>query len=84
MATRDDLDAWVLAAIVRCGGEASVIEVARDIWRHHRTELEQSGDLLYTWQYDMRWAAQRLRHSKQLRTAEECPRGRWMLPPGRR
>lgn len=84
MATRDDLDDWVLDAVVRLGGEATVIEVAREIWHRHQAELESSGDLLYTWQYDMRWAAQRLRNDKKLRVAEECPRGRWMLPPGRR
>lgn len=74
----------MLEAVRHCGGEASVIEVARHIWRNHQGELEASGDLLYTWQYDMRWAAQRLRNDGVLRTAEECPRGRWMLPPGRR
>jgi hypothetical protein len=26
-----------------------------------RAELEQSGDLFYTWQYDICWAAQKLR-----------------------
>ena len=83
MVTREDLVVWVLEAVKRHQGGASVVQVARDIWDQHRHELEQSGDLFFTWQYEMRWAAQRLRHSGQLRASADCPRGRWMLPDGR-
>jgi hypothetical protein len=79
MADRGDLVDWVLDAVRRCGGEATVIQVARDIWANHANELHASGDLFYTWQYDMRWAAQKLRDAGQLRKAAEQPRGVWAL-----
>ena len=66
MANRSDLEGWVLDAIARNGGEASVLEVAKDIWTNHEAELKASGDLFYTWQYDMRWAADRLRKASKL------------------
>ncbi len=32
-----------------------------------RTFLRDSGDMLYTWQYDIRWAAQQLRNEGTLK-----------------
>jgi hypothetical protein len=68
MVNRADLEEWVLAS-VRERGNASVLDVAKDIWAGHAAELESSGDLFYTWQYDMRWAADRLRKAGKLRLA---------------
>ncbi len=61
MATRHDLEDWVYRAVESLGGEAKLIEVAKKLWADHESELKASGDLFYTWQYDMRWAADRLR-----------------------
>jgi hypothetical protein len=61
MAQKSDLEHWVLNALRDLGGEAPLVRVAEHIWSNHESELKQSGDLLYTWQYDMRWAAQRLK-----------------------
>jgi hypothetical protein len=61
MATRHDLEDWVYRAVKSLGGEAKLIEVAKHLWAEHESELRSSGDLFYTWQYDMRWAADRLR-----------------------
>lgn len=83
MAHREDLVSWVLEAVKRNNGEATVLQVARDIWREHRVVLEQSGDLFYTWQYDMRWAAQKLRIDGRLRPSAECERGKWAVSSGR-
>jgi hypothetical protein len=83
MATRDELVTWVLDALKRHGGEATLVQVARDIWTNHRVELELAGDLFYTWQYEMRWAAQKLRNDGRLRASAECPRGTWMMSSGR-
>ncbi|NGM44687.1 hypothetical protein G5B31_03975 [Rhodobacter sp. SGA-6-6] len=66
MATKADLENWVIEAIRATGGEASIVEVAKYIWANFRKELEGSGDLFYTWQYDMRWAAQNLRGATKL------------------
>lgn len=61
MATRHDLDSWVREALDVLGGRGTVVAVARIVWQRHEDELKSSGDLFYTWQYDMRWAANRLR-----------------------
>lgn len=69
MLTRDVLEDWVLNALVASGGVGSPASVAKHIWEHHRADLEGAGDLFYTWQYDMRWAAQRLRDAGKLAKA---------------
>ncbi|WP_118134302.1 hypothetical protein [Oceanicella sp. SM1341] len=61
MATKTDLVTWVAQALTELGGRGSVVDVAKIIWRDHSEDLRASGDLFYTWQYDMRWAAQSLR-----------------------
>ncbi|GHD99999.1 hypothetical protein U879_10235 [Defluviimonas sp. 20V17] len=66
MPSKSDLEGWVLDAVRENGGEASVLQVAQSIWRTHEQDLKMSGDLFYTWQYDMRWAAQNLRGAGKL------------------
>ena len=63
MATRTDLKDWVVEALKKRKGTGWPREISKDIWENHKKELEASGDLLYTWQYDVRWAAQSLRNS---------------------
>lgn len=77
MATKSDLTDWVLEAIEAQGGEARLVDVAERIWRNHEDELRASGDLFYTWQYDMRWAAQRLRNQGVLAPDDTTPQGVW-------
>jgi len=79
MATRDDLMSWVYEALAEHGGEASIVDVAKHIWARHETDLTTSGNLFYTWQYDMRWAAKRLRDDGKVAAPEASPRGTWAL-----
>ena len=79
MATKHDLQRWVEEALVVFGGAATVVDVARQIWQDHESELRESGDLFFTWQYDMRWAAQALRDSGRARPSSETKRGYWDL-----
>lgn len=79
MATNDDLKAWVLEALEELGGEGTVVEVAAVVWRRHEPDLRLAGDRFYTWQYDLRWAAQELRDAGQLRPAGNR-RSPWALP----
>lgn len=79
MATRSDLEGWVLEALRAYGGTASIVQVARFIWQHYEQQLREAGDLFYTWQYDLRWAAQRLRWSGKLAPADSVPKGIWSL-----
>ena len=67
MADRESLKDWVYEALEANGGVASLIDVAKHIWKHHEAELRASGDLFFKWQYDMRWAATSLRKAKKMR-----------------
>ena len=72
MATKHDLRDWVIEALGALGGSGSVTAVSREVWDRHERELRESGDLFYTWQYDIRWAGQTLRNDQVLAPA---PRG---------
>jgi hypothetical protein len=77
MSYRDDLKEWVLSAVDSHGGEATLLEVAKDIWKNHEDDLRRYGEAFYVWQYDMRWAAQYLRDEGHLVAADQAPRGVW-------
>lgn len=79
MATKHDLQDWVRDALRDNGGKARLVEVAKFIWRHHEAQLKVSGDLLYTWQYDMRWAANVLRRKGVMKPVAASPTGVWEL-----
>ena len=81
MNTRDVLKDWVKDALRRNSGELNLIGVAKDIWAHHEKDLRSSGDLFFSWQYDMRWAATALRKSGEIEAATD--RGIWKLTNGR-
>jgi hypothetical protein len=79
MATRADLEDWVAAAVKANGGKAGIVPIAKHIWDNHETELRGSGDLFYTWGYDIRWAGQRLQKAGKLKKTKEGTRGVWVL-----
>lgn len=79
MATRGDLMPWILKALNDVGGEAKIVQVARHIWDNHEDDLRSSDDLFFTWQYDMRWAAMKLRKEGKLTAPEATKRGSWAL-----
>jgi hypothetical protein len=79
MATREDLEEWVCEALDHHGGMASVLDVSKYIWDNYEDELRASGSLFYGWQYDIRWAAKKLRDKGRLAAADDCPRGMWAL-----
>jgi len=79
MPTKRDLSKWLHEALIAMGGGGRLVDVARHIWHHHESDLRASGDLFYTWQYDLRWAANYLRRTKLMRDAEDSPRGVWEL-----
>lgn len=74
---RDDLQDYVIEALRELGGRGSVLDVSRIVWHRHQQELEASEALLYTWQYDLRWAATKLR--KQGRLVENARGEPWAL-----
>ena len=70
---------WVEDALRHLGGSGTPVEVARRIWQVHEQDLRQSGDLFYTWQYDYRWAATKLRKSGRMKPVGASPDGTWEL-----
>ena len=79
MATKDDLKDWVIEALTAQEGSAHHVQVAKYIWQNHEADLIASGDLLYTWQYDMRWATDQLRRQGRLLPKPKGDRGPWRL-----
>ena len=79
MATKDDLKTWLREALGTLGGRGRIIPLCKYVWDNHEQELRSSGNLFYTWQYDIRWAANALRRDKVMRPKEMSPRGVWEL-----
>ena len=79
MASRDELESWLQSALRELGGKARVAEICRKVWEKHEGELRVSGDFFFTWQYDIRWAANRLRRKKIMKPVEISPAGLWEL-----
>lgn len=79
MISKHTLRTWVVDALTSLGGSGSVVEVCEVIWERHEDELREAGDLFYTWQYDVRWAAQVLRNEGALVAAEGRRGGPWRV-----
>jgi hypothetical protein len=79
MAMKCDLETWVFDALKALGGSAKLVDVSKKIWEMHKGELEVSGPLFYTWQYDTRWAANQLRRKGLMKNADLSPKGTWEL-----
>lgn len=56
----EKLENWIYAALKFNDGEALIVDICKYIWLNHEADLRASGDLFFTWQYDMRWAGQEL------------------------
>ncbi|WP_368743859.1 hypothetical protein [Enterobacter asburiae] len=52
---------WIIVCLQERGGKAWPREVSKYVWDSYEVELRNSGDMLYMWQYEIRWAAQKLR-----------------------
>jgi hypothetical protein len=79
VATKHTLRDWILEALRAHGGAARPIDVCKYIWSHYEDELQDSGDLFYTWQYDVRWAAQTLRDDGVLAKVDGAHRQPWSI-----
>lgn len=79
MANKHDLLDWLHEALKSLGGKGRIAELCKYIWENHEKELRQSGDLFYTWQYDIRWAAHQLRKSKKMKPQASSLKGIWEL-----
>ncbi|AWH84772.1 hypothetical protein HYN59_06380 [Flavobacterium album] len=77
--TKKDLKPILIEALKYYGGAANIIEVCQYIWDHYEQKLRKSGNLFFTWQYDVRWAATTLRRDKTLKPAGLQTNKRWEL-----
>lgn len=64
---RSKLKDWVLEALQALGGRAQIVPICRHIWETHEADLRAAGDFFYIWQYEMRWAGQKLQQEGRLR-----------------
>ena len=77
--TKQQLESWIVEALEDFGGSATLIDICRHVWEHHQADLAGSGDLFYTWQYDIRWSANQLRRNGTMRGVTQSPRSVWEL-----
>ncbi len=78
-ASKYDLADWLFEALKANGGKGTIVELCKHIWKKHEGDLRASGDLFYTWQYDVRWAAHELRQSGKMKSVESSRTGIWEL-----
>ena len=58
---------WVVEALKQLGGKGTILDISRRVWDHHEPDIRTEGDLLYEWQYELRWAGDLLRRDGVLR-----------------
>lgn len=77
--TRSDLPDILYNSLQTMGGSSNIVDICRFVWDHYETDLRASGDLFYTWQYDIRWAATSLRKEKRMKDSSVSPSGIWEI-----
>ena len=76
--TRNDLPDLVIEALESMGGSGRIVAICKFIWNKYQHQLSRSGDLYYTWQYEVRWAGQYLRDKGLLQKPQSDHM--WRLP----
>jgi hypothetical protein len=79
MKTRRDLCDWIVEALKDLKGSAQIIRIREHIWDHHKDELIASGNLHFTWNEDIYWAATQLRAKGVLKKARDTSKSVWAL-----
>lgn len=76
---RNNLPDYLFEILNDLGGKGTIVETCKRFWDKYEAELRASGDLFYTWQYDIRWAATELRKTDRMIDASSSERGMWEL-----
>jgi hypothetical protein len=79
VASKYDLADWLYNALKANNGKGTIVQLCKHIWINHEDDLLNSGDLFFTWQYDVRWAANELRRSGKMKPVDLSPKGVWEL-----
>ena len=75
---KNELPEYLHKTLKNIGGSGTLIDVCKEFYSENEQELQNSGDLFYTWQYDIRWAATALRKNGIMLPAKENG-GAWTL-----
>jgi hypothetical protein len=76
---RSIMTEWVVEALRDLGGRGTILEVSRRVWERHEPDIRAEIDLLYEWQYELRWAGDILRKDGVLRPTADVAGGVWEL-----
>ena len=76
---REIMTDWVVEALRQLGGRGTILDIARRVWKKHEKDIRAADDLLYSWQYELRWAGALIRSEGVLLPAAAAPRGVWVL-----
>jgi len=79
MKTRIDLCDWIIEALNELNGSAKITKIREHIWQHHKDDLINSGNLHFTWNDDIYWAATQLREKGVLKNAKATSKSIWEL-----
>ena len=79
MKTRKDLCGWIVEALEESNGSAKINTIREYIWQHHKDDLINSGNLHFTWNEDIFWAATQLRAKGVLKNAKATSKSVWEL-----
>ncbi len=83
---RNDLPDILYDLIDELGGRACMMDIFKLFWKKHGKDLQESDDIFYTWNYDIRWAATQLRKQGKMKPAstrentrgdDSSPKGIW-------
>lgn len=75
--TKEMLPDLLYSVIKDMGGRGTIIDICKRFWSEYENELKKSGDMFYTWQYDIKWAATTLRKTGRMKDAILSPSGVW-------
>ena len=77
---RKDLTEILEEALVSLGGEGRIVEICEYIWSKYSNDLLSSGDIFYTWQYDLRMSAKEtLKAEGKVITIKDGNKSIWKL-----
>ena len=79
MVNRQTMTNWVLGALKSLGGHGTIMQICKKVWEMHREEITGDAEMVYKWQYEIRWSGNMLRRERRLKQASESPRGIWEL-----
>ena len=82
MIKRKDLTEILEEALTALGGEGKIVEICEYIWGKYKDNLLSSGDIFYTWQYDLRMSAKETLKAKgKITTLKDGKKSVWKLVP---